>query len=135
MAEQKIGFGRGLETKISNGYDRLVNSYVKVGVSGGTRIGYLENYAPTDLYLRPSLVDEGLSDLVVRRIESEKPMIIPISSVICVSPIREEYLKEIFENIKKINKEAKEKTKREKLANKLQELEMKQKIEGLKNKR
>lgn len=130
---QKIGFGAELPSKIKDGYSSLLNTYVKVDVAGGSRVGYLETITSTDLYLRPSLVDESLTELVVRRIESERPMPIPLSSIIDIQPIREGYLEEVLKDIKKYNKELRIKKRREQTETRVREMENRMKLDALKD--
>jgi len=128
---QKVGFGSELQIKERDGYQDLVNSYVRVDVSGGFRIGYLEHYTPTDLYLKPSIVDESLNSKFNRRIERDRPLIIPLSSVIDVQPVRKGYIGNLLKDTEKLNEELRKKNRREELETRVREAENRMKINAL----
>ncbi len=130
--DKKFGF----ESKPQNRGDfvELVDNYVRIDLNGNySRIGFLKEATENTLTLKPYLIDESLSYKISRRIETEKSAIISIYAVQSVNPIKDNYIKEVVEEADLLNKEIREKRKRDKLMSKLNELEAKIKIKNLKD--
>ena len=77
-------------------YKELVGSYVRVACNNINYAGYMSYTDFERTILKPALVDESVSNLVMVRLEEDKPTILCNSSIQAINPIRKEHLEEIL---------------------------------------
>ena len=76
-------FGLTEKNKNTGEYSDYVGSYVRIKLSGDiSEIGFIEKTTYFNIYLKPSLVVEGLTSKVQRRIETEIPTIVNTNFIV-----------------------------------------------------
>ena len=99
--EKKFGFEKD---KNSGPYSELVGEYVKIYTHTSFVVGYLERSTITELFLRPSIVDEGLPYLIRRRLEKKKPTIVQVQNIELTHSVNKSYLDNILDMNIDLNK-------------------------------